>query len=356
MIICDLKALRAEAKFGEDVHEILRWALLDEQIMAVGEEPLIVDLVMSTLNVTSTGVSRSSRPIIPLTTPQYLPARLVLDTWVKEYIPNISFSCGDSELKLLSLISCLSPLPRAVQLMVEVMRGTSVSPISMDALSIRILYLDTLNKVKLYYPKLEEVVLRPAFGKALLFGEKLPLDNEVMSLIADGVFTNAVENIGPDTTIIPQTSIIAMNLLPKTYYFSYEIRLMIDALLAFLQDSDEQKRNSGRPLEIVFNGLINSRLAVLLDVVREKKCVQEFTLLSLLRLERKTMKQTLSYELFDIMYGKQFVVSGTSYETKQLQFNSHSKCTFRVLLLATTPFASIIRDGLYREESSRWGY
>lgn len=332
MIICDLKALRAEELLKEDVHEILRGALLDEQIMAVGEEPLIVDLVMSTLNVTSTGVSRSSRPIIPLTTPQYLPARLVLDTWVKEYIPNISFSCEDSELKLLSLISCLSPLPRAVQLMVEVLRGTSVSSISMDAISIRILYLDTLNKVKLYYPNLKKVVLRPAFGKALLFGEELPLDNEVMYLIADGVFTNAVEDIMPDTTIVPQTSIIAMNLLPKTYYFSYEIRLMIDSLLTYLQDSDEQKRNSGRPLEIVFNGLLNSRLAVLFDAYEVNGIVQEFTLLSLLRLKWEEMRQNLPEELYDIIK-KRFVVRGTSYKSIQLQFNSYSKHTFLLLLV-----------------------
>jgi len=130
----------------------------------------------------------------------------------------------------------------------------------MDANSIRILYSNTVTKVKEYYPQLKNVVLRPIYGRALLFGEELFLDNEVMSLIASGVFTNAVNDIVPDTKIIPQTSIVAMNLLPKTYPFSDEIRLMIDSLLTSLQDSDAQKKNSGLPLEMVFNGLINSRL------------------------------------------------------------------------------------------------
>lgn len=284
-------------------------------------EPLIVDLVMSTLNISSTGVSFSGRPIIPLTTPSYLPARLVLDTWIKEYIPTISFSSAQSELKLLSLISCLSPLPRAIQLMVEVMQGKSVSPISMDANSIRILYLNTVNKVKLWYPKLKNVELRPKYGKALLFGEELLLDDNVMNLIVTGVFTNSVDDIFPEATIIPQTSIIAMDVLSRDkLFYSKEIRQMVDCMLAFLDDSIQQKENSGRPLEIVFNRLITARLSVLLDLFEETRTMQKFTLFSLFQQQQfQALDGCMSNKLFDILRNSStFIVSGTRFETMQL--------------------------------------
>jgi len=74
--------------------------------MTEGEEPLLVDFVMSSLNISSIGVSRSSRPIVAITMPPYLSSRLVLDKWVKTYIHDISFPDEMSELKLLSLIAC----------------------------------------------------------------------------------------------------------------------------------------------------------------------------------------------------------------------------------------------------------
>mmetsp|Transcript_26259 Transcript_26259/g.36158 ORF Transcript_26259/g.36158 Transcript_26259/m.36158 type:complete len:160 (-) Transcript_26259:1426-1905(-) len=44
------EARQVEKVLQDGIHDILRWALLDEQIMGDGEEPLIVDLVMSSLN------------------------------------------------------------------------------------------------------------------------------------------------------------------------------------------------------------------------------------------------------------------------------------------------------------------
>mmetsp|Transcript_14456 Transcript_14456/g.19837 ORF Transcript_14456/g.19837 Transcript_14456/m.19837 type:complete len:189 (+) Transcript_14456:1140-1706(+) len=171
------------------------------------------------------------------------------------------------------------------------------------------------------------------YGRALLFGEELPLDNEVMSLIANGVFTNSITKFRSENMkIIPQTSIIAMTLLPESYFYCDEIRLMVNSLLAYLKDSDTQNKNSRRPLEIVLNGLINARLVVLSDVFREEKSVQEFSLLSLLRLDRKEMKRILTNKLFDIIYGNSFIVNGTSYETIQMQFSSYRKYAFPLLV------------------------
>ena len=254
--------------------------------MAHDDQRVIVDLVMASLKVCSTGVTLSGRPVIALTTPPYLHAREVLDKWVRKYIPDISFSDASSELKFLSLIACFSPLPRGIQLMVQVMMNRkNPQPIKLDAQAIRNLYSATINKVADFYTYLQNVKLLPLYGRALPFGETLQLDQYVVDLIAVGLFTNSVDKLSENTTIIPRTSIVAMNLLCRDFYFSETIRDTIDSLLDYLGDSGEQLKNSGRPLEIVMNGLINARLAVLVDIFTETRVEQQYTLFSLFQLQ-----------------------------------------------------------------------
>ena len=308
------------------MHDVLRKGLLDQPCMAEDENALVVDLVMASLYVNSTGVSRSGRPIITFTTPPYLPSREVLEKWIKVYIPQLSFSDADSELKFLSLISCLSPLPRGIQLMVQCMSDIFTMPISMDASKVRFLFVETIQLLSEHYIALKNKKIDPLYARALLFGNELKLDPCVMNLIADGFFTNAIHAVMPDTTIVPQTSIVAMSLLSSDeYYFSEEIRTTVDSLLLrYLGDANEQKKNSGRPLEIVINGLINARLAVQCDIYLSTRIEQIYTLSSLFHLKLKSLKGKVTSNLLNSMT-MPFTIGCGIYNTMAIS-SSYSEC------------------------------
>eukprot|EP01036_Dinobryon_divergens_P028570 gene28570-37533_t len=180
------EARKAEERFGEYVHDILlvKHCVTSQPSMAQDDEPLIVDLVIASLDICSTGVTMTGRPVIALTT------------------------------------TCKSKC---------------------------------------------EVKAR-VWASAPICGDALQLDNDVMNLIAMGLFTNSVYKLSQKITIIPKTSICAMNLLCRDFDFTHRIRNTVDSLVEYLGDSGEQCRNSGRPLELVMNGLISARLTVLIGV------------------------------------------------------------------------------------------
>jgi len=94
----------------DDIHSVLRQALLDVPLFeGMPDEPVKVELVMSCLNVSSTGVSKSDRPIKTITTPEVLTPETVLDEWwLKE--PPVKLT-AESRFKLLKLISTMNGLP-----------------------------------------------------------------------------------------------------------------------------------------------------------------------------------------------------------------------------------------------------
>jgi len=150
-----------------------------------------------------------------------------------------------------------------------------------------------------------------------------------MRLISDGFFTNSLDTLSPSTSVVPQTSIVAMNLLSKNKFnYSKEIRKMVDSLLSYLDDSTEQKKNSGNPLEIVINRLITAKLAVLFDVFEATNTTQSFSLFSLFQLqqsESEDLKEFMSMKLYGMLNSNSFLMmSGTQYEVVQLS-SSYSR-------------------------------
>jgi hypothetical protein len=69
----------AEKVFGNQIHEILRRSLLNDQLIDDSRCPLIVELIMSSLTVDAAGASYSKRPIKPLTTPESFDPQEVID-------------------------------------------------------------------------------------------------------------------------------------------------------------------------------------------------------------------------------------------------------------------------------------
>lgn len=280
------------------IHDILRHALLDLPIMSTGK-PCIVDLVMSSLNVNSTGVSDSGRTIVPLTTPSSLNAKLVLENWIKPTIgfqKNI-FKSPRDEIKLLLLIACLSPIPRAIQFMISVLSECADKPL--DPIQVKFIYDRTISKFCGAYAGTLDVdtILNPAHAEALLFGKKILVDDDVMTLIKDSFFTNAINNFSLKTYIVPQTSVVSLGRLESNYEFALELRRTVDLLRDNLLKAGGIE-TAGRPLEIVVNGLVNARLKVMIDQVnRRTKPEVECSLASLLMFKNLNSIKNLSPSL-----------------------------------------------------------
>lgn len=288
----------------EDIHRILRQCLLDSPLMGTDDMPLYVDLVMSSLDIKSTGLGDSGREILAITTPSELDADEVLEKWVKKHVAihddSAMTDSGSIEMrrnvrKLKSLIACLSLVPRSLQFMVMVLKKMGGNTL-FDAMKMKELYEGTMTAVNNQYSKSQQLPAR--YGKALLFGEKIVLDDTFMDLIKKSVFTNSLKTLSAGMVLCPETSIVSMNRLSIATSrleapYATVIVNVIDSLLDNLMIPSGIE-DAGMPLEIIMRGLIDARLQVLVDMLDAEKSTDEsrmtFTLQSLLM-----MKPTLFF-------------------------------------------------------------
>jgi hypothetical protein len=301
----------------DDVHKYLRVALLNEQLMSKDEQPLAVDLVMSALDMKVTGVSKSfsKRAIIPISIASSLDPEEVLQHWVKIHIPNLEFATDVDKLKFLSLITVLSPIPRAIQYMVSELEkcmkhDANSSLVSIDSDLISSLYTNTVTEIDESYPDMLTSALSPALFKALIFQEKIIVNDEVMDAIKCSKLTNTITDMRPfrTATIVPTASIVSMSrLLPTSNnYYPAVIDIAMNNLLRFFTDPTKQ---SGVSLELILNAVVDARLAVLVDFAKDSKEASE-TLKSLLQLKdvedfNECVVDLLRFRLIDIK-AKQF--------------------------------------------------
>lgn len=304
---------KIEDVLGKRIHDTLRAPLLDTQIMAKHERPVLVDLVMSALDVASTGVSDSSRPIIAIPTPVSLDAVEVLDKWISPSLPSLQLSTPAQRLKMLSLIACLSAIPRAIQLLVKALSEMEMgiytietSPrvsITLTSQEINKLYSRTVSLFEEFYgiTHIGSLSPSPHQMKALLFDELTPVDDDLMMLIKSSVLTNSIDDLKPESFVIPRTSILSVQVMSRTSNNSYvkPLHSTIYSLLAYLGSPkfDTGTENSGKPLEIIMRGLMDARLRVLDDIASQTKLSQYVTISKLLRID-----SVGSYEEEDLEY------------------------------------------------------
>jgi len=270
----------------KDVHNVLRRALLDEPLFDGTEEHVEVELVMSCLEVSSTGITLSARPIHTITTPEVLNPQFVLDQW---WLANVAVTLTrESRFKLLKLISTMNGLPQALQygaskfeqLANQYLRSFSSSSSlpgawKIEAATITELYEAVRKTVSDHYPNMREWNLSPELTKAMLFCEKILVDDKVMKSVRQGIFTNSLHNLQSEgeTTIYPKTTMLTLDIMslnctgqsiPKL------IREMVDGLLENIKTGNIK---AGDPLEIISNGLINARLLALGNLAQPNQII-----------------------------------------------------------------------------------
>ena len=283
------EARRAEDKFGEgDGHEPLRAALLNNYII----DKLDVRLVIASLNISSAGVTRTSRGIETIRTPALLPPAAVLDEWMMPRVNthakanNVeAFNASSSmKLQLMSLIAVMCRLPRALEILIEAfatvyvkhmsMSGKNVNPppFALDSNTVEELLQVTIEQMRSRYPGMSDHVVEPRYAKALLFHDQIPVDDYVMARIADSQFTNAIDLIYSGSEIYPETTAMCFHLMPaddpaRSYAYASALKQTTRDLLAYIATMHSTGvEDAGRPLEIVTRGLMNARLGVMMDL------------------------------------------------------------------------------------------
>lgn len=281
----------ADTLMEPDIHNILRKAMLDTELMSPDESPLVVDLVMSSLDIKATGVSDSNRVIKSISTPTQLNVDEVLEKWVKRHLVisdvpltgNMDPEVERSMLKLKCLISCVSPVPRAIQCLITAL--SEIGNIStLDASMVKFLYDSTMEAVLERYPT--SILLPPKYAKALLFGEKIYLDDTVMLLIKESVFVNSLTSLSRSMRVLPESSIVSMHRLDtQTDEFAYS-KVIVDTIKSLLDNlvNSTGIEDAGKPLEIITRGLIDARLRVLVDLDAIELTGQIFCLKSFLQI------------------------------------------------------------------------
>ena len=201
------------------------------------------------------------------------------------------------------LISCLSPMPRAIEMMVSVVKNHADEELS--SVLMGTIYNETIELVKAKYPLLSEVELTLPYADALLFGTRHLIDDAMMKLIRVGLFTNSIKNVAKGAYLIPQTSIVALGQLSSTYPYVDVLKTTIGLLkenMIQLQGED----SAGKALEIVAEGLVNARLQVKLDqaIAKEESILFPLRMLLMIsfvdvdaiRNRKVALKQKLYYD------------------------------------------------------------
>lgn len=325
--------------------------------MPPSEAPLIVDLVMSSLSINSTGVSTSGRVLKSIVTPASLDPTEILEKWVLKHVPDLTFRSSHDRLKMLSLIACFSPVPRAVQLMVSILKSMP-DHTTFDAVKIKYLYKSTIQEFRDMYPGLDQAELPVELGKALLFNESTFLDGEVMEAIENSMFVNTISIFRPKqrSSIFPKSSILSMNLLRTDGKYLQFQKIIVDTIDLLLEDLLNAKsiQDAGNSMEIMMRGLISARLQVLVDLNGLKSMTDDkasifryaeseqisqtgelFSLDSLLQVQCSTSLR-MSKKLFKILSAPSFVVQhglSSSYSLPRSNYYDKNKGNIQFLFV-----------------------
>eukprot|EP01042_Synura_sphagnicola_P002266 gene2266-2708_t len=245
-----------------DIHRVLREALLTYSIELDGEV-LKIDLVMSALNLTPLGLKNSNRRVIPLALPEAIDATEIWERWVSHYLPTDFID---------AINQCSSFLKTTSSTYVHEMI-TSFLVILKKAVA---------NK----YPNIGADVLPPHVMRAIVFRERIKLDQDIMDFIDTSTLTNTIGSLSLPVNIVPVSNLVSMYVNSMTrdnkirHIYMDTIKTVCDSLWkSFLNP----KANLGEYLAVISSGVTDIRLQALVHIARsgEPETVPVHTLLQI---------------------------------------------------------------------------
>ncbi len=241
--------MRAEEKYDPAEHNILRTALLSTQVMDDDEVGVGICLLMTALNVQPLGLTLPGREVVEfILLPNELKPAEVLQSWIQSYIDvSIIQSISSQDLiQLKALIVVISPIPRAIQYLVEVWRCSSKSPLEPEFLED--LYIALCKRLKQQYKEFIDCSLKLSHAKALLFQSQLPIDDDVLACISKSVFTNAIPHLQPNSKIVPFSTVMLFNFLKTEDGYVRCLQNSVSSLMDFII-KPPTIQSQGYPLE-----------------------------------------------------------------------------------------------------------
>jgi hypothetical protein len=273
----------------KDIHRTLREAVLSTPIQFDDGKPVNIELIMSALTISPTGVTDSKRLIIPLTTAESLDVDEIWSKWVPKYLPESVYCALKNnkyfQFRLKLLLSTVAPIPRAVEYIVSDLVyyfSTSSDLVRLTSPEkLKHLFSNSTEKVNRLYKSIGNSNLSPAHMRAILFEEVIILDKELMSLVKDSLLTNSLDEIYEETKFVPKTSVVSMQIYSKNKTTEY-CKTISATINNLLSNSTEKNLDIGIFLECAVAGLLRARLNVLGELAKKRKAETEVSHLLLL--------------------------------------------------------------------------
>jgi len=180
VVFLDEPRLLGEHYNDSDIHEILRGAILNNRIGS-----LRCTLLMSSLEVSQVGYTKSGRGIFPLRLPEKLDEDEIVEKIFNSDELKIS---DDNRLKLKLIASLVSNLPRTVQFALNyIIENQSINPLNTAFIKNIFEYLleKVSNRYEAFVPS-DEMMFR------LVYDMMVPLNDETKLMIEESILTNVV--------------------------------------------------------------------------------------------------------------------------------------------------------------------
>lgn len=278
LIVMIDETAKAKDNYGVKAIGSIRGMLLNKQL--IKEDPININLIMSTLDVSALGLSSSGRPVIVIDIPDDLNPQEIIEKWIPVY-RNIYFSNAYDKLRLSMLISIFSPIPRAIEELVNAIPKTSTNEaIELNSIALATLYNDTLKRLKIRYSNKKQIIKAKQFYP-VLFNTELKVTEDINNLIVNDIFVNSFKafEYNKFQYLIPRTSIASFLFMDKSNSpFLTPLFRIFELIISSI--TNEKPVTLGLLLVNIVTSLINSKLEILNslamdakeDIVKEELC------------------------------------------------------------------------------------
>ena len=244
-----------------DALSILHKVLSNKSLIASDEREIFSTLVISSLDVSVTGVTDSGRSIVPLTMSNLETGDIIKNWWLRD--TDVSVTELD-KFRLTLIANTIKQLPRMVEFAAPVVREAFVASEGNSTVMTSIVVKNIFDRIKVElsarYPSGQ---LSANYSRiySLVFEEAVPLDNITMKMIRKSIFTNCLADVDEDFVFYPEASIAMLAKLGKNAKNILDSFFCFNRLFDNLIDSIRDTTPAGSVLEVVVAGWLQIRIA-----------------------------------------------------------------------------------------------
>eukprot|EP01033_Poteriospumella_lacustris_P017779 gene17779-12736_t len=270
---------------------VLRRALLDDEIMDTNNQGFRVSMAMTALNVLPAGVTESGRSIVVMPLPIKLDIDDMYSQWLPAHLPqlsNASLVDDSTEPMLKALLSLTAYIPRATEILVKVLQDvfSTDKTLSFTMATTTVVLQKLFTQMEAHYDLTNAGALimldNAQLVHSILWGKHMKWSQNVNLAMIDGYLINPPDKIHKKMEYVP--AMAALSLCRLKRYLTDDMTLLkpvVEATVQIVADAKayHEPQNFGRPLELMGNAFITCKL---LSAERANRGRGDYSLFALL--------------------------------------------------------------------------